>query len=483
MKKLLTFFIITSLILVNISFVMADGAYFPRPGYWIRPGQQNAVIFYEDNTEIMILTSTFQGNAKDLVWIVPTPSKPEITKASEKVFTNIMKLSRARYNSGFDFGYVLTTAKGINEDSGVIVLESKQVDYYEVNIILATNSNDLVKWFNENNYDYPEEYAYVLKSYIDKGWYFTAIKISPESQGAIEVIQDLKEGHPTPIKMTFLSDKIVFPLKISSVEFSLDKGKCSAAKDEPIGATRKDKYGNTWTKVSNSTDEANWRTDTYSYSGTMWGDSLIDQQPCGIHYSYVESRYSSYAPINLYVIAKNKYEADNFYPRYGNWVKKSQIEALGYDEKSNAFITPKDNKYFLTYLSANFQKSQLDEDLILRKSDNNQKVNAGPETWQLFLYGLLIWVILSVIWIFSPIGMLFIMGSLILFLSSNKITKTFGWIMNIISFSITLLIGLILLVTAILNNSLNNYIVISILITCLSILGMMILFIALIKKH
>ena len=57
-------------ILLEVSFVIADGGYFPPQGYWVRPGAQNAIIFYEDNVETMILTSGFQGNAKDLVWII-----------------------------------------------------------------------------------------------------------------------------------------------------------------------------------------------------------------------------------------------------------------------------------------------------------------------------------------------------------------------------------------------------------------------------
>ena len=475
--------IVASLILINLSSVLADGGYFPHPGYWVRPGQQRAVIFHEDNTETMILTSSFQGNAKDLVWIVPTPSKPEVTKSSDKVFTNVAKLARAQYNQGLEFGYVMNAAKGMVEDSGVIVLESKQVDYYDVKVLLATNTQDLVKWFNEHNYSYPEAYSYVLQSYIDKGWYFTAIRVSPESQGATEVIQDLKEGNPTPIKMTFLSDKIVFPLKISSVDFpDTNDKKYGPAQNEAIGATRKDRSGNISTKIQNITNGANWQTDAYGYRGVMWADSLIDQQPGGINEKNYY-RYSNYIPINLYVIANGKYEADGFYAQYGNWVKRTDIEKLCADDKGNPYIQPKSSKYFLTSLSASYQKSQMDEDLILTKSDNNKKVNAGPETWQLFLYGLLLGTILLVVWIFTPLGILFIVGSLILFFSSSKAAKIFGWVMNVISFVITLLIGTILFIVSTLSGTLSNYIVVSMLITCILILAIMIIFITLIKKY
>ena len=485
MKRTLIALFAVGFILLSLAQVLADGGYFQHPGYWVRPGQQKAVIFYEDNTETMILTSSFQGNAKDLVWIVPTPSKPEVTKSSDKVFINVAKLAMPKYDRGFGYAKVMSAAKGeLQEAGGVVVLESKQVDYYDVNVLLATNTQDLVKWFNEHNYSYPETYSYVIKSYIDKGWYFTAIRISPESQGATEVVRDLKEGNPTPIKMTFLSDKIIFPLKISSVDFpNSDNKKYGPAQNEPIGATRKDKYGNTWAKVSNITNGANWRTDAYNYQGTAWSDWLIDQQPGGINYEEYYYRYSDYVPINLYVIADGKYEADGFYPQYGNWVKKADIKKLGSDDNGVSYIQPKNNKYFLTSLSASYQKSQMDEDLILTKSDNNQKVNAGPEIWQLFLYGLLLGLILFVVWIFSPLGILFIIGILMLFFSSSRIARVFGWIMNITSFIITLIIGIILLIISITSNSLNNYIVLSLLITDAFVLGMIIIFTLLSKLY
>lgn len=468
-------------IFIQIVSVAADGGYFPPPGYWVRPGQQRAIIFYEDNTETLILTSGFQGNAKDLVWIVPTPSKPEITKASEEIFTNIAQLARPRYDYGYSYGAIMEVSMGKVAESGVRVIESKQVDYYDVNVLLATSSNDLVKWFNENNYSYPKEYSYVLEHYINKGWYFTAIKVSPEAQGATEVIVDLKEGNPTPVKLTFLSEKVVFPLKISSVDFKPeDEEKYGPASEESIGATRKDKNGNIWTKVDNDT----WTTDAARYKWTKWGNMLIDEQPGGINYEPYYYRYKNYIPIQIYVIADGKYEADgNFYIQYGNWVKKSQIEKLGDDENGEALLQPTKKKYFLTAMQASYQKSKMDEDLFLKKADKNKKVNAGLEAWQIFLYGLIIALFLFMGWIFTPLGIMFIAGTLILFFSSNKTARIFGWIMEIFSLVITLTIAVILFIIAIINHSLGNYIIISTLITSLLIIGLMVLFIVLNSRY
>jgi hypothetical protein len=427
MKGKIVAMIAAFILIMNVAGVLADGGYFPEPGYWIRPGQQRAVIFHEDNTETMILTSGFQGDAKNFVWIVPTPTIPEIEKASEKVFTNVAKLARPKYSYRIGYGGIMEAAT-MGVDAGrVIVLDSKQVDYYDVNVVFASNQDDLVEWFKENNYSYPEEYSYVLKHYIDKGWYFTAIKVSPETEGATEVMLDLREGNPTPIKLTFLSDKIVFPLKISSVDFP--------------------------------------RPD----------DNETEVMP---YY-----RYGNYVPIQLYVIAEDKYEADNFYTQYGNWVKKDQIEKLGEDENGEPLIQPEKSKYFLTSMQASYMKSQMDDDVFLRKADDNRKVNAGPETWQLFVYGLLIGLLIFTAWAFLPLGIMFIAGTLILFLSKNKGLRIFAWIISLVSLALTFVVGVAFLALVISSGAAFNYMVISALVTWGVIMVLMAVFIVLEIKY
>ena len=471
------FFIISQII-----FVSADGGYFPRPGYWVYPGQQKAIILHEDNTETMILTSNFRGNAKDLVWIIPTPTKPEVTKANEEIFNNIARLTQQRYDYGYGYGAMMKAAVA-ETSTGVVVIESKKVDYYDVKVLLATSSDELVKWFKDNDYDYLEDYSYVLNYYIQKGWYFTAIKISPESQNAVEIMQDLKEGHPTPVKLVFLSDKIVFPLKISSIEFKpKDEKKYGSATDEPIGATRKDENGNVWTKTANNSyGNLNWCIFYDGEGNSCTTDYQIDTFPGGINYR--TPYYESYTPIQLYIIADGKYEAkSNFYVDYGNWVNAKKITELGEDENGNPLLNPKKNKYFLTSLSANLQKSQMDDDIFFKKAEDNKKVNAGPETWQLFLYGIIIALLVSVTWIFTPLGIMFIAGCLILFFAINQTARIFAWVIQIFSFIATLIIGLIFIIMVFTSGS-WNYAATSVVVTYIIFLIIMVLLIILEVKY
>ena len=431
-----------------------------------------------------------------MVWIIPTPSLPKVEKANEEIFENIAELAmpQKEYATG-DFG---TFSGNLQEKAGVVVvIETKKVDYYEVTTLVSSDKDTLVKWFNENNYSYPEEYSYVLEYYINKNWFFTAIKVSPESQGSTEVIEDLKEGHPTPIKMEFLSDQIVFPLKISSVEFPPEEYESlyGPAKDEPVGTTREDKDGNIWTK-QDSNDWVIEEKDLYGewidgtptgnrgYQSTTWGNLMIDEQPGGINYESPDAsyRYDNYVPIQIFILADNRYEADNFYTQYGNWVTKEQIENLGYSEDGNFLIHPSEEEYFLTSLYTDYEKSEMNNDIYFRKSSDNKTIGTGPELWEIFVGALIFALILFLIWSFT-IGLLFIIGAFILFLSSNRTARIIAWILQITSVSLTV-IGLLLgFLLALLENSLNNSYFISFLITSLLLIGIMAFIIRLEKRH
>ena len=274
--------------------------------------------------------------------------------------------------------------------------------------------------------------------------------------------------------MTFLTDKIVYPLKISSVEFP---PKIKFAKDEPINSIRT-VNNQFYTKLETN----QWKGDDRYSNILTYTDNQIDLLPGGASY-IINQRSNNNNQINLYVFADNKYQGDNFNINYGNWVRKSEIKDLGYDDEGNSYFSPKKDKYYLTHLSSYLQKSQMDEDLVLRKSIDNKKVNAGPETYQLFLYGLLIGIGAIIIWVFTPLGWASIAGILILFFSKNKSVILAGWILSICSLVITLLAGLFLLVLTLSNNSLSDYKLISIIISLLIVSILILIFLILGAKY
>ncbi len=381
MKRGIIITLMSFILLAQIIFISADGGYFPPPGHYVTPGQQKAVIFYEDNIETLIVTSEFRGNAKDLVWIIPTPTKPEVTKADKVIFQKFDDLTKPQVEKSSSPMNIMSMAKEDYSFGGVYIYESKQVDYYDVNILYATNSQDLIKWFNENNYQYPVNESNVLQGYIDKNWFFTVIKVSTEALGSSNAEYDIKQGAPTPVKMVFRTEgDVVFPLKISSIDFS---------------------------------DNKNYRRNN--------------------------------VPIHIFMIGQGKYETPNNYfeLEYGNWFEKKELEKALKDDTGKVLIDLSKNKYFVTRFYANMQKNEMDSDVYFNYADNNKKVNTGPGNAEIFFKSLMLWAIILLGILLSPVGWILIAGSLMIFLSKNNTVRIFGWIIE--SFMLGLLIFLSLI--------------------------------------
>ena len=212
-KVIIALFSVLALILPTIS--KADGMVVVPPDYWVRENDQEAVVFYDKGVETLILSITFQGNANDFGWIVPTPTKPTIIKGSDEIFTNLQQLTSTHSNylvQKFD-----TEFGGLQApDNGVTVIETKQVDYYDVTVLTATDKEALTKWLADNKYNYPDSSSYILNTYIQNNWFFVAMKINPQSLN-LDISTQLRTGHATPVVMRFNTANLVYPLKISTV--------------------------------------------------------------------------------------------------------------------------------------------------------------------------------------------------------------------------------------------------------------------------
>jgi len=194
--------------------VKADGMMIPRPNYYIQETDQKAVIWHDGKTETLIVSVNFSGNAADFAWVIPVPGKPEVSEGADELFTGLNQLTAPKVTSS---GYKGVGMFGVSTLSvnmpQVSVIETKKVDIYDVAVLTAENSTALQEWLESHGYEYPENRAYLLNSYINKGWYFVAAKVSTEALGYAG--SQLKTGHATPLKLVFAAEKIVYPLKIS----------------------------------------------------------------------------------------------------------------------------------------------------------------------------------------------------------------------------------------------------------------------------
>lgn len=181
MKKTYLLIILTLILLCLSSLVLADGGFFP-PVYYkedIYEPTQKGIIIFDGNTEQLIIQATYEGEVNDFAWIIPVPSYPDINKTSSQLFEELHFLTEPKYRRapGFFFGTVMYAAK-MTETAGVTVHEQMQVGIYEVSILSSEDSKALLNWLNDNNYRVSSEAESVLNFYIQKQWYFIAMRIN-----------------------------------------------------------------------------------------------------------------------------------------------------------------------------------------------------------------------------------------------------------------------------------------------------------------
>jgi hypothetical protein len=101
--------------------------------------------------------------------------------------------------------------KETTQRAGVSVYATVSMAHYEASLIGATTGSALLDWLEANGYQAGQAARQVLDAYIDRGWSFVALKLTPGKKRHYE-----KEFLPA-VTIMYRSDQIVFPLLISSV--------------------------------------------------------------------------------------------------------------------------------------------------------------------------------------------------------------------------------------------------------------------------
>jgi len=373
--------------------VKGDGGFFPPPDFYLRQTQQKAVILYDEGVETLIISVIFQGDAKDFGWVVPTPSRPEIDEAPDELFVSLEELTGiTRWK---DYGGPVPLEEFKQE---VEVLETKEVGIFEAKLLKSDDPKALANWLAENNYQFPKEGSYVLESYVENNWYFVAVKVRPDLVWG-DATAKLQSGHATPIKLTFEADKIVYPLKISSLNKYFEP---------PV------KIFEEWQEIE------------------KFGARMI--MP-------IMPPLERKTGILLYVFADKEKKIPGFDKQYAQILKPPKIENLAYDEKGNPWF--KTNKDFvLTRLERSMSFSEMTYDLVLRDAVGGLEVVPEEEfkpeektatgepslvPWAKWLENGFYFLIALFLWVVSPVGLIFLFATAFQFLSKLRLINIVAW--------------------------------------------------------
>jgi hypothetical protein len=215
MKKifyLILIFIMATFYLPSIS--LADGGLFTQLYRDIYEPNQLAMIVFDDMVEKIIFQIDYEGDAEDFAWVIPVPAYPKLFSVEDEIFYELYQLTKITPPSNFGCGWGGGIPVPGLEDGGVHIWEENQVGIYQTVTLSATDPNSLIGWLNDNGYAFPSNGQEILDYYVQKNWFFVAMKIQ-----AKEIVNNSEyySGAIQPIGIMFFSDEIVYPLKISSL--------------------------------------------------------------------------------------------------------------------------------------------------------------------------------------------------------------------------------------------------------------------------
>ena len=359
--KLLTRFL---LLLLGLSILIpglakADGGMFYPREYPVFENGQKAFIYHANGTENLVVAPSYQGLAKDFIWVMPTPSEPQVNKSSQTVFTSLRDLTIQDLPAVTDtMSFSALTAT--EEKSAVEIIDQKTIDAYDTVTLKASSEAALSNWMQSNGYVFPTELNYLLGDYVTSGWYFVLIKIRAEAQETVTA--DLNTGSVTPLRFTFKSEKIIYPMKITKM--ALDQKLDTASLDAV------------------SADEVK---------------------------SYVQNGMD----VLVYVLSDHRVKNSSLTTAWANWLKPSEIEDIVAEDGSTDKWLMGDKKLFLTKMSRYISSEEIKDDFIFSQAGNNDvfpiPFYKEPTYWEGLIMGL---VAALFILLLSPLVTLFIIFTL-----------------------------------------------------------------------
>jgi hypothetical protein len=133
-------------------------------------GDQSNIIVWnaKAKTEHFIRWALFDSKAKDFGFIAPTPSKPELSEASQEAFMLL---------AGLAPGMAGAASTGGASAGDVNVVQEQNVGRYHATTLLASDEKALARWMTKHHYKSTPAIEEWTHTYIKKGWYLTAFRL------------------------------------------------------------------------------------------------------------------------------------------------------------------------------------------------------------------------------------------------------------------------------------------------------------------
>ena len=177
-------------------------------------GHEYAVISLHGMSEQVDMRLSVNTMARDSGLIMPTPAPAKVSLGDPTVFDALAAQTTPRVVTEYRWWSALSMFAGSGgaapraEAPPVQVLDEVQLGPLDAVTLAASDAAGLTAWLDNNGYGVRSDVADLLNTYIDKNWYFVAIKLTNDTT---------LDGDLDPIRFTFDTPTSgpVYPLALS----------------------------------------------------------------------------------------------------------------------------------------------------------------------------------------------------------------------------------------------------------------------------
>jgi Uncharacterized protein conserved in bacteria (DUF2330) len=192
------------------------GAYIPdRAGASVV--DERAMVAWDGKTQDILMAFNVSGSSDKAAWVMPVPSAAKVSLGDTEMFDELRRLTAARveYRDSWwpTFTWLLPGA-GPSETAGapggaVNVLGRQRIGPFDVTRLAADDPTALATWLADKGFPRPGGLEANLAPYIADHWEIVAIQLAPAKAG------ESLTGDLQPLRLSFTSDKLVYPMRLS----------------------------------------------------------------------------------------------------------------------------------------------------------------------------------------------------------------------------------------------------------------------------
>ncbi|KAF0847972.1 DUF2330 domain-containing protein [Nocardia caishijiensis] len=173
-----------------------------------RVDSETAVLGWDGRRETVLMRLGMRFAGGDAALIVPTPTPATVSTGSAAAFAELSRLTAPEVvteRHWFDSSDY--ESSGAAPGSGPEVLGRVQLGPLEATTLRGGDLTGVREWLSANGYQLRPEVSATLDPYLREGWSFVAMRLTST---------DPLDGALDPVRLTFDSDRLVYPMRMSA---------------------------------------------------------------------------------------------------------------------------------------------------------------------------------------------------------------------------------------------------------------------------